>query len=157
MKQTLVVIRHGKARSGDDDDARPLSDKGRDRFAATVGALWRLDVRLDLLLHSPKLRAVQSAELLAPLLDGSSQVTSALARTPDAELLGLLDAPSVGVVGHKPWLSELVAWLAIGQRARARVFRIGKAGVAVLQGRVEPGGMRVRCLWTARDLRTLAG
>jgi len=68
MKQTLVLVRHGRARMDPrDDTAMALTPAGRADFAATVETLLRLGMRFDMLFHSPVLCAVQSAKLLAPL------------------------------------------------------------------------------------------
>ncbi len=56
----LFVIRHAIAVPGSmllADADRPLSPKGRARFAPAVMGLQRLKVRFDRLYHSPWLRA----------------------------------------------------------------------------------------------------
>ena len=69
----LFLIRHGIAAPGSavlSDAERPLTPQGRERFAQAVMGLQRLGVRLDRLYHSPWLRAVETATLLRPVLDG---------------------------------------------------------------------------------------
>src|SRR4030095_13513133 len=86
--------------------------KGRTRFSQAVMGLQRLKVRFDRLYHSPWLRAVETAELLAPVLDGKAVCSPALARAPSQDVLDALDGRRVALVGHEPWLGELVALLA---------------------------------------------
>ena len=67
----LTLVRHAIAEDGADDAARPLSKRGRQRFEDVVQELDSLGVRFDRILHSPKRRAVETAELLAGLCEGS--------------------------------------------------------------------------------------
>lgn len=140
----LYVIRHAPAagQSPDgSDEARALTPEGRARFACVVAALRSLGVRFDLLLHSPLLRAVETAELCTPLLEGRTAVTAELAQAPSKALLDQLRGVSVAVVGHEPWQSELVAWLVTGEREFGPRFALAKGAVAALGGRAEPGAM----------------
>ena len=59
------------------DAERPLTPQGRERFAQAVLGLQRLEVRLDRLYHSPWLRAVETAALLRPILEGEVVFTDA--------------------------------------------------------------------------------
>lgn len=142
----LYVIRHAIAsdRSIDGrDESRALTPEGRERFAQAVAALRDVAVRFDLLLHSPLLRAAQTAELCTPLLDGRSAVAPELAQSPSAALLRLLRGESVAVVGHEPWQGELVAWLVTGRRELGPRFALEKGAIAALEGLPEPGAMAI--------------
>jgi len=89
--------------------------------------------------HGPEeLRGVEAA--VAPARAGSLRVA---------------DGTRIALVGHEPWLTELVAWLTLADRAAGSGLRLGKGGVAWLQGRPEPGGMELRALLPPRVLRQL--
>ncbi len=153
----LYLIRHAialEAAPGQSDDARPLSEEGIRKFSEVVRGLKRLGVRLDRLYHSPKLRAVQTAELLVPLLEGETEVTPYLAAEPSLALLETLRGSSVALVGHEPWMGELCAWLVTGRR-EDRAFPFKKGGVALLEGLPQPGQMRLRGFWAPGLLRRL--
>jgi phosphohistidine phosphatase len=137
----LYLIRHGLAADGGADEARPLTDEGRARIAEEAQALRRLGAQFDRLLHSPLLRATQTAEALADLVLGTSSPTPRLVLAPSEELLAELAGESVALVGHEPWLSELVAWLVTGERRLGPRFAIEKGGVALLEGEPRPLGM----------------
>lgn len=151
----LFLIRHGIAEDGDDDAARPLSPDGAKRFRQEVRGLRALGVRFDRVLHSPKRRAVETAELLAPLVDGEYEVSALLAQAPSAELLAQLHGGVVAVVGHEPHLSSLLAWLVVGAPDEGR-FELKKGGVARLAGEPEAGGMTLVALLPPKLLRELA-
>lgn len=137
---------------GQDDAARPLTDEGRRRFARVAEQLAHAGVVFDRIYHSPKLRAVQTADLLCPLLAGEFEVTPLLAAPPDIELLRTLRGERIALVGHEPWLSELCAYLMLGEH-RGEMFVFKKGGVAHLEGLPSPGGMRLLALLPPRLLR----
>lgn len=154
----LFVVRHAVAvpwSSELDDRSRPLTDKGRARFRRCVKGLEVLGVRFDRLLHSPLLRAVQTAEELAQLLDGESVVTPHLAAPPAPALLAeLAGAESPALVGHEPWVSALTAALLGAGDGTAVAFK--KGAVAWLQGDPEPRAMQLVAFLPPRVLVELA-
>ena len=137
----LFLIRHGiaaDAAPGQPDEARPLTDEGRRKMEEVARGLAALDVGFDELAHSPLLRAVQTAECLAELLDGETRVEPRLAAAPTAELVRAVRGRRAALVGHEPWTSDLLALLVHGAR---HPFK--KGGVAWLEGELAPGGMRL--------------
>lgn len=156
----LFVIRHAiaeDAAAGQDDASRALTDEGRRKLREVVAGLRELDLELDRILVSPWTRALQSAELLKPLCEDAPVITSLLAQVPSAELIAQLAASgeATAVVGHEPWLGELVAWLCFGDMRHGEGLIIKKAGVVWLEGTAVPGGMRMRALIPPRLLRAL--
>jgi phosphohistidine phosphatase len=117
----LYVVRHGIAEDGGEgmpDSSRALTDKGRRRFQKTARAFGRRGGRIDLILTSPLVRAVQTAEILAGAADhrevgvleeldprfGVESVRSAVAKRAGK-------SEAVAIVGHEPQLSSLLAAL----------------------------------------------
>lgn len=118
----LILLRHATAIERDawsgDDDARPLTEEGLARFNRVVCGLQALELRFDLVLHSPWLRAAQTAALLAPVLDGPQRLTPDLAVSPTGSVIESLliqcgAHANVALVGHEPFLSELLAALIV--------------------------------------------
>jgi phosphohistidine phosphatase len=154
----LFVIRHAEAAPREayaNDAERPLTPRGRKRFDTVVRALKSLDVRFDRVLHSPWLRAVQTADRLGGLIDGETEVTSLLATNPSLALLEKAVGERVALVGHEPWMGEAVAWLVTGDRTAAERFALDKGGVAWLQGEPAPGKMSVCGILPCAVLRRL--
>jgi phosphohistidine phosphatase len=118
----IYVVRHGIAVAREEnapDEFRPLTEKGRRRFRKTARAFARLGRKLDAILTSPLVRAVQTAEILAgEIKHGEVAVLGQL--DPKFGVGSLLEAlgaradgaKAVAVVGHEPQLSALVAALA---------------------------------------------
>jgi phosphohistidine phosphatase len=65
---------------------------------------------------------------------------------PAAALLERLGGERVAVVGHAPWLSELLALLVTGSTQAGGRFVLKKGGVAWLEGDLRAGAMELRAL-----------
>ncbi|GAB4328222.1 MAG: histidine phosphatase family protein [Candidatus Zixiibacteriota bacterium] len=155
----LYLIRHAKAapRSPELEDAlRPLTPEGKRAFAIAVEGMARLGLTFDRLYHSPWLRAVETAELLIPLVHGETVSTMHLADDPSSALLRELSGQRVALVGHEPWTSELVGWLIHGDRAAGDGFCIKKGGMVWLEGKPAPGQMVLRAFLPPKVLRALS-
>lgn len=116
----IHFVRH--AHAGDsfdwvgDDDLRPLTRKGRDQSEALGSFLEAHAVRPDVIVSSPKLRAQQTAEIMAMTFGMTVRTDVRLGQGGfgKQELWALLDelgAREPMFVGHDPDLSELVAYL----------------------------------------------
>ena len=163
----LFVVRHAiaeDAEPGQDDADRALTSDGVKKFKREVRSLRELDWRFSRVLTSPWKRAAQTAQLLAPVVDGETTETALLCDVPRAELFALL-AETAGVatdtrhatavVGHEPWLSALVGWLAFGDTRHGDAIEIKKGAIVWLEGNALPGGMKVRAILPPKVLRSL--
>ena len=162
----LYVVRHAiaeDARPGQDDAERRLTGEGERKFRKVVSGFRELDVSFARVLTSPWLRARRTAELLSPVSDSDPIETDLLAKTPSDELLALLaemtgppeQAGLTAVVGHEPWLGELIAWLVFGDRKLGDSITLKKGSIAWLVGSAVPGGMELRALLPPKMLRAL--
>jgi phosphohistidine phosphatase len=154
----LFVIRHAEAvpRSPTlEDEARPLTELGRRRFKQVARGMKRLGISFDQLYHSPWLRAVQTANELSSRAQVETIVTQHLAAAPSLELIQQLSGPSAALVGHEPWLGELVAWLVLGRPQEGHRFELKKGCVVWLEGPPEPAQMRLRAWLPAELLRRI--
>lgn len=155
----IVLVRHAESvprGTVPRDGARPLTPRGRRRFALAARALRRAGFRFDVVLHSPRLRATETADLLARCAVGPFRVTPHLARRPSEALLAEIRGTCVALVGHEPWLSELAALLVTGDADAAPKFALGKGGVLVLDGPPVRGAARVEAALPPAVLRRLA-
>jgi len=148
----LFLIRHAIAEEraeGLPDVERALTNKGRARFKLVVRSLVRSGFRFDRVYHSPWLRALETAELLAPLNDGPLVAVEGLAGPPDPDFYASLEGEHVACVGHEPWMSDALSLLTTGN-ADGHWLRFKKGGVAWLRGTPTPGGMHLRALLPPR-------
>jgi phosphohistidine phosphatase len=158
----IFLIRHAIAveRTTTMDDAeRPLSPRGLRRFTLQVSGLQCLGFGVDHVFHSPWLRALQTAELLAPINAGLIEATDLLADDPGGDLLALTSrfprSASIAFIGHAPWMSELLSLLVTGTTRHADNMPFKKGGVARLTGAPSPGTMRLCAMFSPRSLRRL--
>jgi phosphohistidine phosphatase len=125
----IYLVRHAIAEkrgaAWPDDDLRPLTREGIDRFASIVRGLATLDVELDQIFTSPLVRARQTAELLSAGLPGRPSITviSVLAPGTPLNTVGRavlrVRGRRVAFVGHEPDLGALAAHLIGAQRQLA--------------------------------------
>jgi phosphohistidine phosphatase len=162
---SLYLVRHAIAaeRGSDwpDDTKRPLTSKGISRMRDVVAGLDDLEVRIELVLTSPLLRAKQTADLLAnglkpvPAVEILNELGPGGAPAKVAEALGSVSARrSVALVGHEPGLGELAAWL-VGAKTP---FEFKKGGICRIDLPGPPMGGSGQLIWlaTPRMLRSLA-
>jgi phosphohistidine phosphatase len=143
----LYVIRHAVAEDDapDGDAARPLTKKGRRKFARLVKLLEAAGMEIDLVAASPLVRTRQTAELLADTLESHPPVAIVDALAPGADWQALVewtirqDAARVAWVGHAPCVGRLVA-LTIGDgRAAIRMQKGAVAAIRLDDGPGQPG------------------
>lgn len=158
----LLVIRHARAESakefaktGANDDLRPLTTDGRERMRLGAAGLHRLVDAIDLLATSPLVRARQTADIVAAEYD--AQIVEAAVLRPETppDALGswLKDAgarETVAVVGHNMLLSEFVGWLLTGEPEAIVEIKKGAAVLLVLRARNGPHGRpwHAQLLWS---------
>jgi len=110
----LYFIRHGKASNmADTDHARPLTEVGVERTQLIARVLLRLEVAPVRIVASPRVRAQQTAEIIAQTLvlsfETSDLVNYEFDLSAVSELIsGLKPDSEVVFVGHNPSMSEVV-------------------------------------------------
>jgi len=160
QRMQLYVIRHGIAEDagpGQDDAERALTSDGEKKLRREVKGLRELGWMFERVLTSPWLRAKQTAKLLASITEHDVTETELLAAPPSRELMTLIaetKAEHVAVVGHEPWLGELVQWLTLGDPHRDALV-LKKGGVVVLSGTPLPGAMKLHALLPPKIVRSL--
>jgi len=112
----VFLVRHGEAKSSDEDPARPLSEKGLKDVGKVAAYFSCLNIGVDEILHSGKQRARQTAEIIALHSERSERVSEidGLAPNDDPALWyrRLLERKdNVMLVGHLPHLKRLASLL----------------------------------------------
>lgn len=160
----LYIIRHAWAgQYGDhqwpDDSERPLTDKGRKRFAGMVNILSQRGMEPSLIATSPMVRCRQTAEILAEGLIDQPEIIQREELLPHGDLQSLLgwtaqqaeDHPQIAWVGHAPDV-ELITAALIGQPNASIRFAKGAVAAVRFDGLIEIGGGELRWLITAKQL-----
>ena len=115
----IFLIRHGHAVDGDQqlaDGERYLTKKGRKAVREVGRALRKAGISFDVVLTSPLVRAVQTAELIAEQAsyDGVIEVLPSLLPIGPIDVAAAAiqqRGHSVAVVGHEPSISALAGLL----------------------------------------------
>ena len=121
----LFVIRHGIAESlGKEnefsDEKRALTADGRNRMREIAKGLSKLGVEFDLILTSPLVRAVQTAEIVATaggptkteIKQTANLAPGASANKLFAEIKRLTGVEAIALIGHQPDLGDLISKIA---------------------------------------------
>jgi phosphohistidine phosphatase len=106
----VFLVRHAHAETGEPDESRPLSERGRDEARLLAETLAARDNPPVLVLTSPLLRARQTAEEIARAAEAELRIDERLAPGATAdqlrESLAAEDGP-VAAVGHQPDCSHI--------------------------------------------------
>ncbi len=134
----LYLVQHAEAMSEERDPDRPLTANGVEdtrRVAALLKDSGQ--VALERILHSGKLRAQQTAEIIAQDLEPASGVEQAddLGPLDETTIWAEKAAGSEGdlmLVGHLPYMSRMAARLLTGDPDR-EVVSVRNAGVICIE------------------------
>ena len=115
----IYLVQHGEAAAKDVDPERPLTEQGMTDVRRVAGTLKHAGVEVKRVIHSGKLRARQTAEILATEIAPMLQLeTSDLINPNDNPGAFDLQAASgdidTMVVGHLPFMAKLVSQLVTG-------------------------------------------
>jgi phosphohistidine phosphatase len=115
----IYLVRHGEATPQPDDSLSPLSEKGRYDVGRLGRFLSHAAIRVETIFYSKKLRAQQTAEILAKEIKfrGKIEMHPGLAPMDSvvpvaSELAQATD--DIMLVGHMPFMGKLVAKLVNG-------------------------------------------
>ena len=115
----LYLVQHGEAVPESEDPNRPLTARGRDDIARLAAFLAEAKVCPASIVHSGKLRAADSAAMLASAIGGraTAQEKGLLpgdSPVPLSEAVATWQADTL-VVGHQPFLGRLASRLLLGK------------------------------------------
>lgn len=148
---TLYLVQHGLALSKDVDPERPLDPQGVEDVQRIAEFLRKTGMSVDRIVHSGKMRAHQTADILAEavLASGESEAIDGIAPNDPvgefAKTVSRLKHDTM-VVGHLPFMAKLVSWLATGKEEPA-IVAYEPGSVVCLQSDEE---MRWQIKWMLR-------
>jgi len=114
----LILLRHAQAEDGIPDAARQLTRRGeRDAMLIANWITRRLPERNVRILSSPTRRTRQTADAFGRRYELSDRIGPPASVE---DVIDLLDWPDrrdgvLIIVGHQPWIGEVIATLATGQ------------------------------------------
>ena len=138
----LYLVQHAEAKKEEVDPSRSLSEKGQQNIQKTSMFFAKQGLKVNKIFHSRKLRARQTAEILADHLNPENGVS-------ERDGLAPLDDPNIWrerlksvpediiLVGHLPHLARLASLLVCGSE-KTDVISFHMAGIVCLE-RVDTG------------------
>lgn len=162
----LYLIRHAEAVPHGtpgyaQDEQRPLTKQGQQQAADVARGLKRLEAPIQVIVTSPYVRAVETAQIVrrtfderVPLKEMPEMRAEAEPKATSSALKALATAGHVALVGHEPHLSAWLSLLVTGREGALRC-QFKKAGVACVEvARVPPapGSGTLRWFLTPKQL-----
>ena len=145
----IYILRHGIAdarRAGRADSERKLTDEGKEKLRLVLARARKAGVAPSLILTSPLVRAVETAEVAAQVLGYTGEIEKTEALVPSSScrlvwrvLRGRTEEHAVLLSGHEPLLGETASYLVGSSRV---CFDLKKA--ALLRIDVEDFGTEPR-------------
>jgi phosphohistidine phosphatase len=164
----LILVRHADAgdaeefaKTGKPDSLRPLSAKGREQMSTGVHGLKQLVPSADLLVSSPYVRAVETADIVATEYERTprEQTNTIEPEKSPAEFADWLKAAGdydvVIAVGHEPHLSTLATWLMVGSEDSRIDMKKGGAALLLFDKRPKKSAGTLRWLMGPKELGAL--
>lgn len=117
----IYCVRHGEAEESDIDPERPLTEKGRSGVESVARFMGEAGLHIDHMMHSPKLRAVQTAEIFAKYLNADQVNACDSLLDEDCDVAPLVDMipawhGDTMLIGHLPFMYKLVSALVLEEQ-----------------------------------------
>ncbi len=162
----LFILRHGEAgrRSSTirDDSKRTLTEEGEKEIIDISKGVEDLGIEFDYIFTSPLLRARQTAEVISKIVTSKNQIKELDELKPEGNKLQLYNKLSnlkqdsvILIVGHEPYLSELVGEAISNEGCKIDLKKGGLARIRVLTILPKLKG-ELRWLLTPKHLKRIA-
>lgn len=131
----LYIVQHGQSLTKELDPEKGLSNQGIETVEKIALVAKNYGVKVARIQHSGKKRALQTAEILASILepvDGLQQVDGIKPMDDVEAFASRVDySANTMVVGHLPFLERLTSFLVIGRQSPI-VFKLQNGGILCL-------------------------
>ena len=164
----LFILRHGEAgqrvSAGRGDFQRPLTAAGQKEVSDMATSLKDLGIKLDIVISSPLKRAHQTASIVAKTFKIEKKMQDWAELSPEGnrldlynKLLQLKQQSSVLVVGHEPYLSEMISEMIFegNNGGRIDLKKTGLARIRIVSSTPKFQG-ELRWLLTPKLLRNMS-
>ena len=155
----VYLFRHGiaeDAKPGSPDANRALTDEGKKKVAEVVKAARRAGAAPSLIVSSPCLRAVETAQIAVEGFDFKGEVVRTERLVPHGspekvwdELRDYRDESAILLAGHEPLLSRLAAYLLSTPTLRVEMKKAAMVRIDIETFGAAPHGI-LRWMFTAK-------
>jgi phosphohistidine phosphatase len=132
----LYIVRHGEARSPGPGAEQALTESGLQQAKRRAQSLANESIQV--LVHSPKLRAIQTAEIIHQAAVGDC-ILCDQRLLPEAEVTEVVQMleqyaeANVVLISHLPLVAHLADWLCEGRTATSQFAHFVPAGLVALE------------------------
>jgi len=161
----LLVLRHGdagKSSLSPGDFKRSLTAEGKKEIEEISKGIQSLGIELDDILTSPLSRAKQTAEIVSKIVKLNGNIEEIESLKPEGNRLELYSKLSklkqdsqILIVGHEPYLTELIGEAISQSGCRIDLKKAGLARIRVISTSPKLRG-ELRWLLTPKHLKRLA-
>jgi phosphohistidine phosphatase len=125
----LYLVQHAKAVSKEVDPQRPLTEEGLRDLQKIASFIKPLNLSIDYLWHSQKKRAIQTADILAEVIEIKQSRTERSDLGPNDDVARLTNEigsleHDIMIVGHLPFLSKLASLIGQYSSIQAGRYRV---------------------------------
>jgi len=132
----VYLVQHGLSQPKEWDPQKPLSPQGEAQTQKVAEFLKRAEVKVDTLWHSPKLRAVQTAQIIDKQINcehiqerSDLNPSDSVSEMP-ANILS--KGKDLMIVGHLPFLEKLVSLL-LTRTEENQLVQFENSGIVCLE------------------------
>lgn len=138
----LYLMRHGDYSADDIRHQNPLSEKGRDDITKLAIFLKPFNIHVGTLVHSEKLRANETAHLMATSIISKSPIEEWKGLNPHDDVVTFANNleehdDDLFVVGHLPFMNRLIGQLVLRDENKECVAF--QTGTLVCLEKIDPG------------------
>lgn len=145
----LYLVQHGKSVTEDVDPQQGISAEGREEVERIAAVAFRYGIRVAEIVHSGKLRALQTADIFASVFEIPQKVTARSGLKPLDDAIEFAANVNAGddrmIVGHLPFLERLTSYLVVKDAAKI-IFKFQNGGIVCLDQNGANGGWYIK--WT---------
>lgn len=115
----VILTQHGEAKKKEEDPQRNLTERGREETRKVAEFFVRnINIKISRIIHSTKLRAKQTAEILASIIKPVKGISEEANLEPNADPSPWIDkinnlSENIIIVGHLPHLNKLLSLLVV--------------------------------------------
>jgi len=133
----FYIVRHGMARSKEENPERPLNEQGIRDTKKISEFLKPLKLSVEVIYHSGKARARETAEIVAECVESVQGVKERDGINPDDQVKKFAKEidksdKDIMIAGHQPFLGRLVSYLITGDQDE-EVTTIALSGVVCFE------------------------
>jgi phosphohistidine phosphatase len=112
----IYLVQHGKAKTKEEDPNRPLTDQGKKEIEKITSLLKKLNINVESIMHSEKLRAKETAKILAQSINSNKGIQEIPGLLPNDNIIPIATfinqkSNNLMFVGHLPFMDKLASLL----------------------------------------------